>query len=390
MTSLVYKIEIETITPIHIGNGEFLLRGNDFIDDNENIYVLDIDKLGRMLGKDSIDQWVKAIVNNDSARFVKELMEQNGLSIKDYTLRTVPNSAAFTNTQNTLKECIRDAQYRPYIPGSSIKGAIRTAIMAPLASERIRSLNGMNQSEKSWRAAINNMERTLFVEKTKLGEVQNGVFRYLSTGDAYFVPSEDNPRLVVATNQMCLNITESKSIISDQKSKQKQQAVEVITEGQVSSFRLNVKPRFFESLPLEDGRSISDVPELFSLINESTKSLLEREKDFWSNGEGSAYEGKDIYLNNLKELCDMVDASGSGQCILRIGNAIGWRFITGGWTEFLIDVTDDAERPLFNKFVAKPVRKKSCYEKYPFPKSRRVGIDGAGLFGFVKLAIVEK
>ena len=44
------EIKIETLSPIHIGNGTFLQKGNDYIVEEDYIDVLSLDKLGIIIG----------------------------------------------------------------------------------------------------------------------------------------------------------------------------------------------------------------------------------------------------------------------------------------------------------------------------------------------------
>ena len=46
------EIKIETLSPIHIGNGTFLQQGNDYIVDDNHINVLSLDILGKIIGTD--------------------------------------------------------------------------------------------------------------------------------------------------------------------------------------------------------------------------------------------------------------------------------------------------------------------------------------------------
>ena len=47
------EIKIETLSPIHIGNGTFLQKGNDYIVEEDYINVLSLDKLGKIIGTDN-------------------------------------------------------------------------------------------------------------------------------------------------------------------------------------------------------------------------------------------------------------------------------------------------------------------------------------------------
>lgn len=118
----VYKITLNTLSPIHIGDGNELRQGFDFMVHNGFTYRLDEDAI--LLAKE------KQLIPNTQRRYPTpgEL-----LSVSDfeqpkwfrYRLRGVPRSA---KVDARVKTFIKDIHDRPYIPGSSLKGAIRTAL----------------------------------------------------------------------------------------------------------------------------------------------------------------------------------------------------------------------------------------------------------------------
>ena len=74
----------------------------------------------------------------------------------------------------------------------------------------------------------------------------------------------------------------------------------------------------------------------------------------------------------------MIEACQTNECILRIGQASGWRFVTGAWLE-------DIDKHYFNNVIVPLCRPKNDrYRGYPFPKSRRID-ESSNVFGFVKL-----
>ena len=353
------KIEIKTLSPIHVGNGTFLQKGNDFIvvstpDGDSDIYVLSVNKLGKAVGTDvdTISRWTNAIQRGEAEEFIKNFIRGE---YRKYSQRRITNFASFGGTNGTLKECIHDGNGKPYIPGSSIKGAIRTAVMAVLVGEN--ALTNMKYS------TLSGMENRLF------GEMGSSAFRYLCTGDAFFDNGAE-----IALRQINLNITQRNRLLDTSK----QQIVEAISEGEVSSFRLNVGSKFFEKLQRNNLRSLKD---LFFLINQHTRMLVEKEIEFWSD---KGDDAKDYIERMNAMLNDIMRCSGNErcECILRLGQGVGWCFITGAWLE---QVDEDY---FYNDIVPKCRPRNNQYQEYDFPKSRRIG-DETDLFGFVKLTLKE-
>lgn len=361
------EIKIETLSPVHIGNGTFLQQGNDYIVEDNYVNVLSLDKLGKIIGTDntSIQEWTKAIEGGNSELFVKRKIQ--GYSYKEYTKRRIESPIENNQRQNTLKECIHDGMGKPYIPGSSIKGAIRTVIFSSLAKNLIASKLNSEGNKRKWNNIIGGMEKELlhFQDGSKKSPA-NDIFKFLHTGDAYF---EKGVEKVV--EQINLNITKKASLIDNSKP----QMVEVIREGVSSQFRLIIKDDFYQL------SKIDSMQDLFKLINDYTYNLLCDEIDFWGRGEGSRYTGQDDYLDQLDIILDTIEECQPNECILRIGQASGWRFVTGAWL-------DDIDKQYFKNEIVPLCRPKNwLYKEYLFPKSRRID-SSSNVFGFVKLTVL--
>ena len=365
-------IKIETLSQIHIGNGSFLLKGNDYIADNDYFYVLNIDKLGSIIGKDpkTIQLWSDAIINGNASIFLKNRIQ--GYPIQDITKRRIKRIADFNTGQSTIKECMHDGIGKPYIPGSSIKGAIRTVVMSSLARKKIVQRLNKEKNIREWKKIIQGMENELlhFEAYARTGKrdtsPSSDYFRFLSTGDAFF-----DYGVEIAVSQINLNITE-KEFLEDNK---KQQIVEAIKPGVSSQFRLKIGEEFYRYSGIED------LQNLFKIINDHTYNLLCDEIDFWGRGEGSRYTGQDDYLDQLDLILDQIEACQPNECILRIGQASGWRFVTGAWLE-------EIDKQYFKKEIVPQCRPRNFnYVDYPFPKSRRID-SSSNVFGFVKLTVL--
>lgn len=157
-----YKIEITTIGPVHIGSGETIKKKEWLLDNKNNRAIIaDTGKLFAFLQKHrlleefekfflgeagNLQVWLKehGIFPKDYSEFEKYSLDISGVNIKDKRLKDI---ALY----------IKDAYGMPYIPGSSLKGAIRTAILAkkiketgyhdPAIIDQIYSDNGRNKKK---------------------------------------------------------------------------------------------------------------------------------------------------------------------------------------------------------------------------------------------------
>lgn len=383
------NITIQTLSQIHVGSGVFLQKGNDFIVDdnkgNSDIYVIDPNKLGDIIGTSqaTINEWVVFIERGKAQEFIQA--RTRGHLPKEFAKRRIANYANFQGTQGTLKECLHDGMGRPYIPGSSIKGAIRTAVLSTLAKKKgdgaLISMFKKAFAEADYRKRDKVLAN---IEKTFLGNNPNAdLFRFLTVSDAFFDKGSE-----IAIKQINLNVTHKESL----KDTRMQQIVEAIASDEKSSCSIKIDKERFQKVwnfhhqdlknlpPMPD--EMSDITTLFALINQHTKKLVEDEIKIWSD-DYADYHGQSDYIASMEEILDAITSCESNQCVLRLGQAIGWRFITGAWTENLPD-------DLFYGIIVPLARPKNNqrYSEYDFPKSRRLD-DESYLFGFLKLTIGE-
>jgi CRISPR type III-A-associated RAMP protein Csm5 len=361
------RIKIETLTPVHIGSGNLLYNNSDFIkekiDGDPYLVVISENKIGKLIGNKGIqfiNLWLETIARKGDIRQFIDQFYTNATA-DDYAKRKILLFSVI-NPNDTLKEIIHNGMGLPYIPGTSIKGAIRTAVLSSLAKNipnkefLIRHNNG--------RVSAKQIEQRLFGN-----DPNSDVFRFIHVGDAYFEEETE-----IATRMVNLNITQRDNLVD----KSKSQLIEAIGQGSESEFQLKiakqyfdfVKPKFRElgNLPAEN------INALFSLINAHTKKLVEEDIAYWKNIDKT---GGDDYISQMKKILEKINECESGKsCVLRLGHASGWRFITGAWMEKLSNFNDTvvpASRP-----------NNRHYEEYDFPKTRRLD-EESYVLGFMKL-----
>lgn len=366
-------VKITTLTPIHIGNGNFLQNNTDFVaykSANDSYFsIIDPQKVLDLIGIEHIADWVLAIENK---RNVIELVKQYDKYAhpRNYAKRIITNYAHGIKSPDTLKECIHNGMGNPYIPGSSIKGAIRTAILSSLAKGKplefkIKGKNG-KISAKS-------------IEADFFGKDPNcDVFRFLQIGDAYFEKESE-----IATRMINLNIRKQENL----QDRSKSQLVEAIGAENTALFQLKIANEYYSwvkskwnkegmvgSLP----KDMESLPLLFQAINGHTRILVKSEIKYWNELSGKGYNGAEDYLSTLEFISDEIRNCQNGkECVLRIGHGSGWRFITGAWSECLNN---------FKEIIAASRPNNNRYTQYDFPKSRRIDEDG-DVLGFVKLSM---
>ena len=118
----VYKTSITTLTPLHIGDGDELRQDFDFVVHGGRTYRLDEDRVlmekGGQLAPDRTGRY----------RLPGELLQEPDFQKNMYFRYVLPGTPRSRKRDARLKSFIKDVHDRPYIPGSSIKGALRTAL----------------------------------------------------------------------------------------------------------------------------------------------------------------------------------------------------------------------------------------------------------------------
>lgn len=128
----VYRMSLTTLSPIFIGSGEELNKSM-YVYNNREIMIIDERKLIKelLLRKGLYESFLNECYssNLNLTNFLEKHL--NGYKDMDiYKYKIMSYSDVKTNSKfNNINTFIKSSNGKPYIPGSSIKGAIRTAII---------------------------------------------------------------------------------------------------------------------------------------------------------------------------------------------------------------------------------------------------------------------
>lgn len=184
-----YELQITPLTPVHVGSGEELNPGEYFVFSDEHdwpvLFATDIGYLGSWLqpqSRQTLESWVSSDpiawvtkvspgsswekVIKKYARFQSDLTKRVAGEIRDRWGRRDSRLGVVT-MQRPAKDAV--------IPGSSIKGAIRTALLWSAVRKPLKGFPDRDPDVAVWE------RRTL---GSKSGEIQDDPLRYLKVGDA--------------------------------------------------------------------------------------------------------------------------------------------------------------------------------------------------------------
>jgi CRISPR/Cas system CSM-associated protein Csm5 (group 7 of RAMP superfamily) len=181
--TLSLKIGLEILTPVQCGSGQDLIKEIDYVMKNGQAFVIDQERT------------FTAIASGDSQLDDTLLGGECPLSdwvtlAGEYYGYALPMFGGATKTFGKFREHLKDALFQPYIAGSSLKGAITTALLADYLRNKTETfytplLPKMdarnNQPTASKKYAAQNLLTELLDKDPK-----NNIFRALLIKDALF------------------------------------------------------------------------------------------------------------------------------------------------------------------------------------------------------------
>jgi CRISPR-associated protein Csm5 len=364
------NIQLSILTPVHIGSGHELQPNIEFLPFADKIAVTDDEKILQIIGKENIDEWIKIIGNPNGD--LRTILNQGGRNVSAEEVSSRIMQKASIVATKSIRAQIHSGNGQAMIPGSSIKGAIRTAIFASFINENqkmVAQKASLGTTDRAGRFKFGDSE----LQKTIFGKDPNhDIMRLLQVGDAHF------EQTTCYKTQVLNKHFEKWSIKADI-----EQNVEAIpTSAAKTTIRINFNESLFllgnkERLFNKNAIGLELIA-LFQLINKHTGILLSEEIDFWRDKANSP-EALGTYIDDLEMLLAKCDDAHADECILRLGYGTGFRSITGDWQGAMND--ENYEQ------LVKSIRPKFDGNLL-FPKTTRFAEGGAPL-GFIKLKMIN-
>lgn len=145
-----YRLELELLGPVHVGTGEAFPAYSYLVDEaRKEVLILDPGRLLELLSEKQRDNYLQAVAQGpkQAQNTLRSLWGSGLLDLTPAVLRRVAASPAFINTVKDATD-VAGLEFRTlprsplgaYLPGSSIKGALRTAWMFQRILERDRDI----------------------------------------------------------------------------------------------------------------------------------------------------------------------------------------------------------------------------------------------------------
>ena len=367
-------VQIETLSPVHVGSGVELQSNFEYLHfDAENCLVtIDEAKVLDILGEENLSQWLACIEKKES---LLQLLQTRKPHIKaeDVAARRIPVSKQGIGTGKTVREQLHSGNGKALVPGSSLKGALRTVLLTHIirqnADDVAENLKiGVKKYDRKTNRERFDYNDTALMTEFMGKDPNTDIMRLLQVGDVLFEQTEC-VRTDVA-NQQRDKSWELKSSIA--------QYVETIPKGQKALFRINHATKLQKRAGqlFNKNADLTDIETLFGLVNNHTQKLVETDLSYWEKKANSptVLSG---YIETMNHILDLVTACDTQECILRLGYGTGYRTMTGDWHDILYD--DDYYDLVKHIRTTHP-------ETLLFPKTTRFTASGEPL-GFVRLRL---
>jgi CRISPR/Cas system CSM-associated protein Csm5 (group 7 of RAMP superfamily) len=367
-----YDLLMEVLTPLHVGAGaeKDWVQGCDFVVDNNHVKILNLKKVSQFVDNSDLSN---ALMNKDDA-FLKSKLADN-------LNKCVENEFCVNFFgKNDIKTFIKNGlTNNPIVPGSSVKGAIRSIMVDYLLDEHSKKSKKLN-------------EDVLF-GKASVGE---SLFRFIKVADAEFEKTDlVNTKIFNLKSSTTGGWKHDRNRTTDKfKTEGFNSFYEVIGRSQKSTLSLSFADVAFQNYAykiksfseLKTKLIDTDISFLFGLINKHTKNYLEKEKVFFVK---YATDKTELIVRNIDFLLNEIPTDGK-YCILKIAAGSGFHSITGDWQfdDYSIDELSYKEE----KWGKVKTVSRGMQQGNKSAKSRKIAISGENdfsLMGFIKLTVLD-
>ena len=369
MAAQVYYIKLTALTPVHVGveNEKHWKPGLDAVIQNGSLYVIDLEKVMQKAGGDA--GWIDELSLSISQARIDDFLRRKNIRLPQVSSHVfpMPDSAG----RQDVRPFIRTGG-RPFVPGSSLKGAIRSAMI-----HHLNRLNNQQKTELDW-----------------FGQIGNNLMRFLQIGDGHF----NNSKIIltkILSSQLSHNPDNNRTgwkhqrqgMISSLSPGSFSTCYETIAQNETAYLRIS-----FQADALRIAQKVdqfnANYKNLFpagaerqnfiSMLNQYTRTHLEREIEFLKTFRPETHDDLERRFEEILHNVNQDIANNSATAYLRMGHGIGFHAITGDWQhpDHLRMVTHNNDTG--NHRTARKTRKLVIEEKGPLP------------MGFIRLDFLDE
>ena len=377
--------QLDIVTPVHIGSGETLNHIDGYYANGQWYYI----DLESVLAHPSADlNALTSEMGRRDFRWEHHLRQRNidPTEVSMYSL-SCPQSPE----EVEIREAIKGIHDQPFIPGSTLKGAIRTALLGEIlsVSDKIyeKSRDHLNELiEKGSRGNPRREQPARRIETFAFGRDPNrDLFRALQVSDTGLLK---NDALEIGM-AWTMTLNQNNELVQKvDRGREYKNFVQQIKAKQCLTFTLKIDDLLFRErekkrLDFNDlqQETLKDIAEV---CRSATDQLMRGERDFFSY-----YRFPEI-ANVYDKLISLNNTLLDGEFLLQTGWGTGYNANTVAAL-----FTDDAELPvdwmdLRERFrLGESRSRRGAYDEREFPKTRRIlyhGQNPLAPLGWVKIS----
>ncbi|MFN3380118.1 MAG: type III-A CRISPR-associated RAMP protein Csm5 [Runella zeae] len=372
--------KITTLTPVHVGSGTTYNRNIDFVQEGGRIGIVDANKVAALIGSDkaAIDQWVSAIESGTPLiDFLRTGRGLRNVKLEDISERICLLQDTNHQAQN-LKEQYRTSIQGVCIPGSSLKGAIKTAVWDNLANSLfLERLNSGDLKDRRGNWDDGNVDAKLFGKSANEQST-----RFLKIGDIHFnnLRTEVHEMRVLNKHFEKWKFKEGSHLIESIPTEQNQEFEFKIDELLLKrNLEKDLESKIWIKRKIEYLQG--GTKGIASLINDFTMALLNWEFDVLETEKLDKNQVGEELLDSYDRIYKIADKCNENEFVIRIGGHSGWIFTTGGWIR-----NESLNIGSEMKYLRKTIQRNREYDMALWPKTRKITPNGT-IFGFVKIRV---
>lgn len=329
-----FDLVVRVLTPVHIGAGQekAWIKGFNYIYQNNKVFVLDETKIISSINDQEINNWANALSDGKAQEYI---LRKN--SNPETVSQLVFN--CFPEPEGEIKTITRTGIGKPILPGSSIKGAIRSAFFGYLYKNSTNVENAVSTRGTDRKGKLIDPNIPVF------GPIEANIMRLIRITDAVFDKTELAPTKTynLSGNIKALKGVWKKGLPSGTNTDMFSNTgfvftYEILPEGSLSFCRiglgtqiLNVidennhssRPKFIDEVL----KKSDPLVHVFKMINLQTKDFIQNEIEFFSTYGGNE---SDTIISNLEKISEEIPSDNSS-CVLHLGAGVSYHGITGDW-----------------------------------------------------------
>lgn len=306
------NVKITTLTPLFIGSdsGSHLSPYSDYVWENKQFHYVSSEKLEKYLTREMTDEWVekmKKSINNTRIEYsLLNFIHAHSIPLDNISIRSVPMDI---DPQRKLVKKFISTSGRPFIPGSSLKGAMRTAVLYSRLKETDegrRQLDSISKKVKQFKNSVNQKEKTDIIKQLSCENMERAIFG---------MPHKDPFTNIHVGDSETLNLASLfiASIYRFNLKTQKSDApmwTETLPKDTECNCRINILPNSSDTSFMQ---KIGNWKELCRMLNAFSRASLEREID------QLPLEKFDEIVQIYNKLLVIMQQLTPGQAIMRLG-----------------------------------------------------------------------